>query len=74
MANGCRSWPVVIEQSAAQAVTGTVSVRVLLIWRFSHHASYFRALATQSSLEMVPFSKEDLPAITLAGMRPTSSL
>ncbi|MBK6289198.1 MAG: capsular biosynthesis protein [Gammaproteobacteria bacterium] len=49
-------------------MTGTVSVRVLLIWRFSHHASYFRALATQSSLEMVPFSKEDLPAITLADL------
>lgn len=41
-------------------------MRVLLIWRFSHHARYFSALAAQSNLEMVPFAQEDLPAIGIA--------
>ena len=41
-------------------------MRVLLIWRFSHHARYFSALAAQSSLEMVPFSKKNLPGFGIA--------
>lgn len=43
-------------------------MRVLLICRFSHHVNYFRALAAQSSLDMVPFSKEELPAIAMADL------